>query len=223
MFRAETDCGTVELPLLDIVPLDALRAAFDADEAGRVWVLLEQVAQPGTLDVLDELPASALAELFTAWEDTSGVKVGELMRLVYIINKHSEPLEADLINVGLRLRDCPSGGFTWRDLKVFVKYMPATANLFGAMFPDRAGWDKPAFLLAEVVDSLHWLQWAKTKDGKDGRNRPKLVPRPGVTQPRREGSNPAPMPLSEIKKRFAERQQGVDGPKNLNDLFAGRR
>ena len=220
MFRADTDGGTVELPLLDIIPLEVGRAVFNSDERGRVWVLLEKLAQPDTLDVLDQLPSEELTSLFLAWEAASGVRVPELMQMVAIINRHSEALEADLINAGLRLRDCPSEGFTWRDLKVFIRYMPATGNLFGAMFPDRAGWDKPAYLLAEVVDSLHWLQWAKTKDGRDGRNRPKLVPRPGVTQPRREGSNPTALPLSEIKKRFALSQPSAT---DLNELFAGRR
>lgn len=220
MFRADTDCGTVELPLLDTLPLNAALAVFDADERNRVWVLLEMQAQPDTLAVFDRLPSAKLNGLFLAWESASGVRVPELMQMMAIIKKHSEALEADLINAGLRLRDCPSERFTWRDLKVFIRYMPPTGNLYGAMYPDKAGWDKPSYLLAEVVDSLHWLQWAKTKDGRDGRNRPKLVPRPGVTPPRREGSNPAALPLSELKKRLAARQPSAA---DLNELFAGRK
>lgn len=48
-------------------------------------------------------------------------------------------------------------------------------------------WGLPEMLAADMVDSLRWLTWAKTKDAQKGRNPPKPVPRPGIKQPERIG------------------------------------
>jgi len=48
------------------------------------------------------------------------------------------------------------------------------------MNPDHQ-WDLDAQLSALAVDHLRLLLWAKTKDAASGRNRPKPIPRPGVT------------------------------------------
>ncbi|WP_311777842.1 DUF5361 domain-containing protein [Trueperella abortisuis] len=52
------------------------------------------------------------------------------------------------------------------------------------MFQAMAGqaytdWTVGDYLLAELVDVAHWLQWAKTEDGQKGRSFPARVPRPG--------------------------------------------
>ena len=47
------------------------------------------------------------------------------------------------------------------------------------MFPDDT-WTKTDMMLAELVDTLHWLQWVKTRDGQRGRGMPPRVPRPGT-------------------------------------------
>lgn len=61
-----------------------------------------------------------------------------------------------------------------------------------------ATWSLNEYLLADVVDTLRWLQWAKTEDGSRGRNRPRPVPRPGIeespaTVRTRFGSEPVPI------------------------------
>jgi hypothetical protein len=133
-------------------------------------------------------------------------------------------LEADLMKDGLRLRDCPSERFNWRDLSVYVRHVGVDSNLFRAMFPDRAGWTLTNMLLAEMVDTLHWLQWAKTKDGQRGRNRPALTPRPGVA-PAGKSRKTKAAPLSVIKDRMARRygrDADPDRPAKLTTLFDGR-
>lgn len=90
---------------------------------------------------------------------------------------------------------------------MYVRHLSLDSSLVRAMHPDRAGWSRTNMLLAEMVDSLHWLQWAKTKAGQKGRDRPALVPRPGVGPQRRAGSHPKPSPLSTIRERFAARRQ----------------
>lgn len=50
--------------------------------------------------------------------------------------------------------------------------------LFDAEFPDEAGWDHHAMLLAMIADGLHVLAW---QGGKRRRaDFPKQIPRPGV-------------------------------------------
>jgi hypothetical protein len=101
--------------------------------------------------------------------------------------------------------------------------MPADSALFTAMFPDRAGWDKTTMLLAEIVDTLHWLQWAKTKAGQHNRDRPPLVPRPGTVKKARPGLKPKPAPLSVVKERLAQRNgSDPDRAGTLKKLFDGR-
>lgn len=131
--------------------------------------------------------------------------IGGIQRLIGIIDKYGEALEADLLRDGLRLRDCPSERFNWRDLYVYVKHSRVDSELFRAMFPDRHGWDKTEMLLAEAVDTLHWLQWVKTKAGQRNQDRPKQIPRPGVGPKPRPGLKPKPLPLSMLKAELAER------------------
>jgi Family of unknown function (DUF5361) len=110
---------------------------------------------------------------------------------------------------------------------VFVRYLDADSSLVRVMYPDRAGWSRGNMLLAEMVDSLHWLVWAKTKAGQRGRDRPPLVPRPGVGPQRRTGSAPKAAPLSVVKERLAARRRRPPDPEaqrtaKLAGLFGGR-
>jgi hypothetical protein len=101
--------------------------------------------------------------------------------------------------------------------------MPPDSALFAAMFPDRAGWDKTNMLLAEIVDTLHWLQWAKTKAGQHNRDRPPPVPRPGTVKKARPGLKPKPAPLSVVKARLAQHNGSDPGRADkLKTLFDGR-
>jgi hypothetical protein len=43
-------------------------------------------------------------------------------------------------------------------------------------------WNPDRQLMASMVDMLTWQVWSKSKDGQKNRNRPKPIPRPGVTE-----------------------------------------
>lgn len=231
MFRAETPYGVIELTPLALIPEQAVQAALWAPVPERVWVLIESIASPAALDVLDALPPSELGTVISLWEKQDGLKIGDLLQVATVLQDHREPVEADLIDKGLRLRQCPTPEFNWQDLKVILRHLPVTSKTIAAMFPDRAGWTREALLLAEQVDSLHWLQWAQTKDGRKGRNRPKPIPRPGVVEEQqRPGAKPKPAPLSVIKQRMADRYAKArrhtttepERAQKIHDLF-GRR
>lgn len=229
-FVTLTASGMVSLPSLALVPVHDIEAVMAVPQARlRIWELLDRVAEPDALEVLDQLAFDDLKAVVKAWEDYSSITVGEVMQMVKTARRHADALEADLIRDGLRLRNCPSPEFTWRDLRVYVRSSPITSTLFGELFPDLAGWTRENMLLADIADSLHWLQWAQTKDGRKGRNKPRKIPRPGVVQPKREGSAPKPTPLSVLKAKMAARYATAkrhvteaDRTDKLKQLFGGR-
>ncbi|WP_431953980.1 DUF5361 domain-containing protein [Nocardia lijiangensis] len=109
-----------------------------------------------------------------------GAEPGGILGLDALVQEHGEAIEYDLIGLGLRLRLLGTEALTWADLKAIVRHLPLESALLRVMYPDAHQWQVGQHLLAEVADSLRWLMWAKTDDGRRGRNRPDLIPRPGV-------------------------------------------
>lgn len=97
------------------------------------------------------------------------------------------------------MRDLGSRRLSWRDLLVIMRNQPAKDSAVAAAeSPADAPWaGLEPHLLAEMVDMLHLLVWAKTKDASKGRGRPKPIERPG-NRPDRLGSKP--LPLDEMKE-----------------------
>lgn len=99
---------------------------------------------------------------------------------------HSQAIQADLIDRGLRLRHLGTEALTWGDLSAVIAHLPVESATFRAVKTDWM-WGLPEMLFADIADSLHWLVWAKTTDAQKGRNHPKPIPRPGVKGPERIG------------------------------------
>ena len=114
---------------------------------------------------------------------------GGILSLVALIEAHPQAVKADLIDRGLRLRDLGTDALSWDDLNAIVECLPPDSAVARAANPQWM-WGLPEMLLADVVDSLRWLAWAKTRDGQRNRNRPKPVPRPGIAEPERIGDAP---------------------------------
>jgi len=191
---------------LDEVPTSAVPTL-----TANIWSALGWGLVDGRqIDVLESATMRQITQLFRAWEKDSGVKVADLAGLLDLIKDHGEAIEADLINVGMRLRDFPSERHNWRDLLVFVKFLGVESNLYADRYPDSAGWTRIALLLADIADSTGWLQWAKTKSAAEGGEPPDRIPRPGVKPPaRRKGSRVKAMPLSKLKQLA-----GLDGERS---------
>jgi hypothetical protein len=125
-----------------------------------------------------------------------------------------------LIKAGLRLRDCPSPGFTWRDLQVFIEYLDNDSCLVAAVYPDRAGWTKQNMLLAYLIDTARIHLWLNTKDGHERRNFPEPIDRPGIVKPEpRKGSKVKPLPLSKIREIHGAQPTGVERKRKLEAIF----
>jgi len=207
LFVSETLQGTVSLPMLDTVPEATVKAALKAPEAEREWVLLELLAPPSSLDVIDRMTVDYLRLVIKDWEVASDISITDLIRVVRIIGvpKQREAMASDLIGKGIRLRDFPSDRCNWSDLMLIIRNLDVHSALYIQTYPDRAHWDRTNMLLASIDDRLHWLQWAKTANGRKGRNRPKPIPRPGYMTEQREGAKVKAAPLSEVRSKFAKR------------------
>jgi len=214
-----------ELPSLAEIDPRLGRQLLTTPASERIWVLLESLCSDGTLAIIDQLDADSITALLSEWEQLSDIAIGELVQLFRIIRRHGEALEADLIKAQMRLRWFPCADHNWHDLKVFIRYLDRHSALYAAMHPEHAGWDTTNMLLADVVDSVHWLQWAKTEDGVKGRNKPKKVPRPGVVQPQREGAKPRPIQRSLLKQRYealrgSVRETVMDKAERIKQIFS---
>lgn len=106
----------------------------------------------------------------------------------------------------MRLRDLGSDGFTWSDLRAVVKHLPATSAYWRTREPEKARWGISEYLLAIIADSLRWLVWAKTKDAKHNRKKPKPIPRPGDDEKKQSKGTfrgAVSMTIDEVKRRLA--------------------
>jgi hypothetical protein len=118
-----------------------------------------------------------------------------IVRLAGLLDEHGDAVEADLTRYyQTDLRDLWRGDLTYRRLAVLIAGLPQESLTKTALrnatpvvdlseqaaTNDYGPWSQVEMLLAELVDTMHWLQWAKTKDGSDNKNPPKPFPRPGV-------------------------------------------
>ena len=136
------------------------------------------------------------------------------MGLPALLRERREPIAADLIRFyGIPLSQVRERVTLW-EFVAMVVHLPRESATWAAEHPDAAAWGLSEQLLAEVADSLHWLQWAKTADGSKGRNRPKPIPRPGIKSDEREerriGSDP--IPLDELADWLAWSREVADVP-----------
>lgn len=101
----------------------------------------------------------------------------------------------------MRLRDLGTERLTFRDLWIIVRHAPRESILAQQLAPIETRWSDAEYLLAEVVDRLSLLWWAKTKDGARNRNQPERVPRPG-DEPATKKLGGTVLPMDEMAKVF---------------------
>lgn len=118
------------------------------------------------------------------------------MGLLATIDEYREPIEYDLIGLGLRLRDVGTPGFTWRDLLVAIRQSPAESALYRAMNPSDHQWSLTNLLLAEVADGTAVGNWQRGSGKR--KDYPKPIPRPGV-KPDVTKYGSGPLPLGEMR------------------------
>lgn len=164
--------------------------------------LVEQVADEDAMRVIDTIPQSEFVDLLTAWQDSSAVQVADCLGLDDLARKHGQAIEADLMQVGLRVRYVGESWFSWADFVAFIRWLPRDSAFMRSKNPEFEGWGVAEYQLADMVDSLGWLVWAKTKDGSRGRNKPKPYPRPGVEEAGKKRVRGVAVPMNKVKERL---------------------
>lgn len=76
-FHHEVNGKTVTLPHLKNLPFGVIRKLRNEDPAEQLFSLVEQTADEDALEVIDTLGMEQVNELFTAWQEASGVSLGE--------------------------------------------------------------------------------------------------------------------------------------------------
>ena len=169
---------------------------------------------------LDRMTIGEIRKRFRRWESDCQITIQEITGLISAINKHGMEIEYDLICKGIRLRDIPSRESNWRDLLVILRMSGPKDRFYQAVNPKSAQWDLTNSLLAELVDTARWIQWAKTENARDSSTMPKPIPRPGVASANESTDNKVKgrrMPLERAKERFD--RPDPDRSKKLYDLF----
>lgn len=213
MLRYRTIRRYVELRNLALIPADVALS-------GSIWKILAWACDD--IKAFDPVPMARIKTIFREWERDCGIDVGKIASIQRLIEKHSDAVEFDLIKLGLRLRDCPSESFNWRDLWVIVTNAPQDSSTFSAVNTDAAGWTKTNMLLADIADATSWLVWAKTKAASKGGTPPDRIPRPGVKRNLpRDGSKVKPAPLQRIREVYGiTKKEDPSWGRKLSALFS---
>lgn len=99
-----------------------------------------------------------------------------------------------MIGLGLRLRDWPTGGLTWRDLAAILRHLPGDSAFKRAKFPGRPSGDDVRWMLRRVEHTLRVLVWQNSGQ-KDS---PEPVPLRWDCEPPDEEEKPDEMGLDEV-------------------------
>lgn len=134
----------------------------------------------------------------------------KLSSLAWLIRRHREAVEIELIRNGERLRWMGTARLAWRDVWLICRSAPPKSPLAVAL-DVRASWDVADYLLADQADSLRFLVWAKTKDGQKNRRKPKPITRPGQKDANGRISDVQAMSIEEMRAFLARRRVDVSG------------
>lgn len=115
---------------------------------------------------------------------------GGISGLRRLLEEHGEAVEWDVARYwpGRSLLELYRGEMSWRELRVFLRFLPpdsATARAVRGSTPEEDAWTLDRHLLAAAVDAIRENTFATVKLGGDpkktGRLRPPdPIPRPGV-------------------------------------------
>lgn len=202
---------------LSVMPMSIITDSWKRSAHAVMWAALEWALPPDQFEALDDMPLSSVREQVSAWEAHFGITIEDVIGLVHTRKNHAVELEADLIEMGLRLRDCPSPEFTWRDLYVIVKTRGPHSHLYGSVYPEKAHWDTLNQLVAQGVDIMAWLQWAKSEASEDPSTMPKPIPRPGVGDNDADKPQRRKMTMEQAKEIFD--RPDPDREKKLYQMF----
>lgn len=146
-----------------------------------------------------------------------GSQAGGIRGLLELIRKHGEALDASLRHEypGVRLSQVFTGDLTLREMRSLVAHLPHDGHALWRKLRDTPGpkpqakappdswWTPERDLMASLIDLVALNVWMKSEDGRKGRNKPKPIERPGVSNGRRMGKTS--LPQSQVRALLAAR------------------
>lgn len=76
-FVFKSSAGEVRLPKFGAIKFGVIRRMRKEDPAEQMFMLVEEVSTEEVLTMIDDLPQSEIEDLFTKWQEDSGVDQGE--------------------------------------------------------------------------------------------------------------------------------------------------
>lgn len=76
-FHFQHNDATITLPYLRNIKVGVIRKLRSADSAEQFFGIIEAVSDDATLAVIDDMTADEFGSLMEAWQEASGVTVGE--------------------------------------------------------------------------------------------------------------------------------------------------
>lgn len=117
---------------------------------------------------------------------------GGIAGLCWLLERHAEAIEFDLLALGLRLDDLGTDRLTWRDLLVVIHRSGPESALQVELNDGQPHWKVTDYLLAHIADLLAVANWQR--QGKKSAPKPKPLKRPGQkTDGQKYGSDPIPV------------------------------
>lgn len=136
-----------------------------------------------------------------------GTHHGGIGRLRRLLDEYEGPITAELLKVGLHVRDLGTEKLDWREFKFFLENLPPLPSnaLFRAMRPESWHWDTTSDLLAAIAFATQGANWQRA--GGDESSKPTPVTRP----------------LEAWERPDAEEDDGSYTPDTIRDELARRR
>jgi hypothetical protein len=76
-FTFESSVGPITVPSMSMIPFGVMRKARKEPGAEQTYAVIEAIASPEALALIDQLPAREIAAFSEAWAAHSGASVGE--------------------------------------------------------------------------------------------------------------------------------------------------
>lgn len=125
-------------------------------------------------------------------------EAGGILGLAHLLTEHGEALEWDIAHYwpGRSILELYRGEMSWRELRVFLRYLPrdsVTARAICPPDPDADFWTPDRHLTATLIDAVREGTFATIVMGGDPKKTkrlkpPKPIPRPGVGDQQKPGS-----------------------------------
>ena len=122
-----------------------------------------------------------------------------------LISEHGEAVEADLLRLGLDIRDL-GGALSYRRLRVILENSPRDSAYLRSAGGDYATWSTTDHLLALIKDELAIANWQRC-DPKARVPYPKPQSRPGVDGPERSAKPQNVRSITQARAWAARRRE----------------